>query len=753
MWNGMHIEPETAREVVEIYAKAPHETNILAWPKRHSPHGAQLHGGRRQVPNIRALREPNQRGGSTYAARRNVPAALTVANWRQPLQQTGQLPSPGVAQGPVANKTPAANEPSQRSQNITSLAQSPGFDGSHESGVAHCPGQMYIVGEDNNLLPVTPNSATSMTFPSPQQQFMYANAQMYASQGSHGYGMSPNGYGHAPFSYGAGPPGYGPGSQGYGATLQSHGIQRAMFGGARGGAQSGAHGDRDGSALRGAKSSQDMRRDQTPTRFGLGISPGPSDGSNLTKKASPHHLRHAASAATFVSTSTQSPAGNKSTPKMPTPNVPPHTTVVQDDSTASNVVGPVHQSRPQHSTIPAGKAASQANHSFDIRQAANATEFIPRSQDPDALFPCKGSYNPKQATRSETLGEAKVNDNHAGVWRLVGVDIHGERRYEPLREDDSDFEDTLSYARSSDLSYFKTANSMAGFTPRGGKPPHVKLDFRILDKSKMIREWAHDSDFSSDLPPHARVWEQFPPANPVRLPSSGGLSQQAPGAREEDQGADMERKKKTIFYNLMSEKEAVSDQLADPKAKDNMVQYYKLKAQQSEVDDMICRLMQDSGNESREEGHASVAAFSTSSVQRFNISPVRRADGQPMFSASMQGSPPRRVRSKRGDQSRKNPFESSWAAGAVKEGKRNKKALVGEKRTVSPTSSIDVQAHSTPSSPQASGSPAEPTTARKVSFSGPKSDDVHDSDDDADEWSTDSGSSSSSSGGGIRLDA
>ena len=104
MWNGMHLDTEAGRRVIETYVLAPHFHSILVWPKSTHPEnrhpyadaftwqgGQSKNAGRgmgnnHPVANVRALRGgrggPSGRG-SYNAGGRDI-SAMNSDNWRKP---------------------------------------------------------------------------------------------------------------------------------------------------------------------------------------------------------------------------------------------------------------------------------------------------------------------------------------------------------------------------------------------------------------------------------------------------------------------------------------------------------------------------------------------------------------------------------------------------------------------------------------------------------------------------------------------
>jgi len=172
MWNGMHLDSDAGRKVIEVFVTSPHFTNVLAWEKRdqenHTPRVSSFGWGNRNrqnapdagnepVHNVRAIR--GGRGGQaargSYAGRREV-NPMACDNWRRPHNEP-QGPGRVIGEVKDSDTTPKAARYNGTGVNTNALPSS--FDGAAETSDAPRPGQVYqcFVDEHGNFVPISPH--------------------------------------------------------------------------------------------------------------------------------------------------------------------------------------------------------------------------------------------------------------------------------------------------------------------------------------------------------------------------------------------------------------------------------------------------------------------------------------------------------------------------------------------------------------------------------------------------------------------
>ena len=176
MWNGMHLDTEAGRRVVEIYVTATHFDSILAWPKSNrsenrEPRGNNSHwqvgnsnnigrgrGDNHPVANVRAVRggRGGQTGRGSYSAGGRTNSAMSTESWRKPqVDQEGNTRALGDMQD--ASVTPPT--PSRGGLNIKTNAPPPNLDGTADSVSASSPrtGQIVtcFINKQGNYVPIS----------------------------------------------------------------------------------------------------------------------------------------------------------------------------------------------------------------------------------------------------------------------------------------------------------------------------------------------------------------------------------------------------------------------------------------------------------------------------------------------------------------------------------------------------------------------------------------------------------------------
>jgi len=782
MWNGMHIEADSVDDVMNIYVTAAHMNNLMAWPRRshHQPRigyqqTAGMSGpggpqGRREVPNVRAIRGGRGGGssfGTTYGSGRDV-SARDIDNWRQP-----QAPPANTAQAQIAHaapqRAPATTAPARTPTSNQTHVPSPHVDGSFEMGAPNRCGQLVscIVDENNNLIPISPGHARPVVLKPSQPQLL---SQPMESEWADG---------------------------------QVYDGQRGGYqGGTRGGHQGGPWRGGPAGGLRGARSFMEMRNPQHPppnVLVGLGIVPGAPASSGMGGGGvNPHQLRQVASAADFASAPGWSPfTGGMPTPQTATFNTGfPHgsyipTMVPSTASSQSSVYQPYepYSAGPSsvYTPLEAYTAEPSQSSGFDLRDAATAPDFVPQAKRTDskatdikpseAIHPCRGSQNPKGSTRSETVPLAMIHKLDHSSWRLVGIDDCGERRYEPINEADSDYQSSgAPHPPPKPLSlddshpeHFKSANSMAGFDARAAKAhalakqahrseDRAQQKYEAIQRSptpgprslgstaslgKKMQKWqqALQSSASTD----ARLRDQasednrelWTPENSDAMSSDIPGETSAPDVWLAGQSsvpagtAYLPPHKQMIVFELCKERSNIETRLSD---KDSIkpAEVFDLLTRRSEIKTMIERATITGRNTEAviDSRRGRPIAQSTSSVQPVNVTQERGSDAKVLQSQSLQGSPPWLSASQHGSVRDQSPFNASWDDRMI----NNVDKLVSS----SANSSVTVPE---PFSPEETKTPTEPpATARKVRVSSPTPSEKTDSQD-------------SGSGGGVILES
>ena len=151
MWNGMVFSHDIGRAVVEIYAQAPHTSNVLAWFKTKK----QLQEEAAQPKE--ALNQRKSRGGygggnmnpRGNSSRRNVDSR----DWRQRETMEPQALHAAQAQDTIVDyMSPSGQGCAANRDSIT-------------EGAAHHPGQLIlgVMNEQGQLIPVSPAMSSPIT--------------------------------------------------------------------------------------------------------------------------------------------------------------------------------------------------------------------------------------------------------------------------------------------------------------------------------------------------------------------------------------------------------------------------------------------------------------------------------------------------------------------------------------------------------------------------------------------------------------